>query len=405
LDPINKLPIGFNTLAEEKKEEIPLCVPHITGEDWHYIKECLDSGSVSSIGPYVDEFEKKVSTYTGSKYAIAAINGTAALHMSLLIAGVQPNDEVLISALSFIAPANAIRYVGAWPVFIDAEPNYWQIDPEKVEHFLKNHCCWREHALYNKKTGRKVKAILPVHIFGHPVDLDPILSLAKKYHLLVIEDAAECFGAKYKEKIVGTLGDIGCFSFNGNKIVTAGGGGMIVTDNSEWARKAKYLMTQAKDDSVEGIHHEIGYNYRLTALQAALGCSQMERLSDYIGIKRQIADIYTAAFEDMPGVQTMKEADWAFSIFWMFTILVNEKKYGMNRKELSRKLQEIGIQTRSLWQPLHLSSCFKGASSSDCTIAEKLNREGLSLPCSVGLLNHGMSSIEAVIYEVKKNAL
>jgi perosamine synthetase len=303
----------------------------------------------------------------------------------LLVAGVHPDDEVLVSTLTFIAPANAIRYVGAWPVFIDAEPEYWQMDPQKVVDFLEEECRWTDGELRNKTTGRRVKAILPVHILGHPVNMDPILEVAEKYHLTVIEDATESLGAKYKGQMVGTLGDIACFSFNGNKIITTGGGGMIVTDNKAWAEKAKYLTTQAKDDPLEYVHNEIGYNYRLTNVQAAMGVAQLEQLDDYIAAKRRIARRYNEAFEDVSGITPMQEADWAFSIFWMYTVLVDEPNYGLDSRTLLTKLNQAGVQSRPLWQPLHRSPAHVSWGSKGCPIAERLKENALSLPCSVEL--------------------
>jgi perosamine synthetase len=326
-----------------------------------------------------------VADYVGAKYAVATVNGTAALHIALMVSGVQADDEVLVSTLTFIAPANAIRYIGAWPVFIDAEAHYWQMDPQKVVDFLQKECRWRNGALYNKLTDRRVKAILPVHILGHTVDMDPILEAAHKYDLVVIEDATESLGAKYKGRPVGHLGDIACFSFNGNKIITTGGGGMIVTDNAAWARKATYLTTQAKDDPVEYIHNEIGYNYRLTNIQAAMGCAQMEKLGEYIAAKRRIAASYGEALQNVPGITPMREAQWAFSIFWMYTVLVDEALYGIDSRALMRQLAEAGIQCRPLWQPMHLSRPHADSATCSCDVAESLHREALSLPCSVGL--------------------
>ena len=376
---------------------IPLCVPEIRGNEWKYIKECLDSNFVSSVGPFVDRFERELAARVGAKYAVATVNGTAALHIALLIAGVKPDDEVLISTLTFIAPANAIRYVGAWPAFIDAEEQYWQMDPQKVSDFIEKGCVWKNNELRNKKTGRRVSAIIPVHILGHPVDMDPILEQAKKYNLPVIEDATECLGAKYKGRMTGKLGDIACFSFNGNKIITTGGGGMIVTDNEEWARKAKYLTTQAKDDPVEFVHNEIGYNYRLPNISAAMGCAQLEKLDEYIAIKRRIAATYTEAFRNVPGLTPVREAEWAFSIFWMFTMLVDEKKYGITSRELLRRLAKQNIHARPLWQPMHLSPAQRGSFASDCAVAERLNRMAISLPCSVGLSTAEQSRVIELI--------
>ena len=363
---------------------IPLCVPEIRGNEWKYIKECLDTNWVSSSGPTVDRFERMVADYVGASHAVATVNGTAALHIALLVAGVKPDEEVLVSTLTFIAPANAIRYVGAWPVFVDADPLHWQMDPEKVVDFLKRECRWRSGALYNKTTGRQVRAVLPVHILGHPCDMDPILEVARKYNLVVVEDATESLGTKYKGHMVGHLGDIACFSFNGNKIITTGGGGMIVADNEEWATRARYLTTQAKDDAVESIHKAVGYNYRLSNIQAALGCAQMEKLDEYIIAKRRISETYAEAFVSVPGITCVQEASWASCIFWIFTVLVEEAKYGRSSRSLQKRLGLSGIQARPLWQPLHLSPAHRGRSF-HCPVAERLVRDALSLPSSVGL--------------------
>lgn len=376
---------------------IPLSVPELHGNEWKYVKECLDTNWVSSVGPFVDRFERMVADYVGTRHAVATVNGTAALHIALLIAGIEPDDEVLVSALTFIAPANAVRYVGAWPVFIDAEPAYWQMDPLRVTDFLNNECRWANGELRNKTTGRRVRAILPVHILGHPCDMDAIVDAARKFELVVIEDATESLGAKYKERTVGHLGDIGCFSFNGNKIITTGGGGMIVTDNAQWARRTKYLTTQAKDDPVEFVHGEIGYNYRLTNIQAALGCAQMEQLDDFIAKKRSIAATYASAFASLSGITTMPEADWAFSICWMYTVLVDPTEYGMDSRTLLGKLREADIQTRPLWQPMHRSPVYANLPTSICPVAERINQTALSLPSSVSLTTQDQQRVIEII--------
>ncbi|MBN1877186.1 MAG: LegC family aminotransferase [Anaerolineae bacterium] len=372
---------------------MPLCVPEIRGNEWRYIKECLDTNWVSSVGPFVDRFEQTFAAYTHTKYAVAAVNGTAALHIALLTAGVQPDDEVLVSTLTFIAPVNAIRYVNAWPVLIDVEPTYWQMNPQRVSDFLDKQCHWRDSALYNKTTGRRIRAILPVHILGHPVDMDAIVSIARKYNLMIIEDATESLGAKYKGQMVGQLGDIACFSFNGNKIITTGGGGMITTDNKAWAERAKYLTTQAKADPLEYIHDEIGYNYRLTNVLAAIGVAQMEQLDAYIATKRQIADTYNQALQDIPGLTQQPEAEWAFSIKWLYTILVDETQYGMDSRALLQKLAYKQIQTRPLWQPIHQSKAYVNCQVCGGEVATWLNRHALSLPCSVGITQKQLSKV------------
>jgi perosamine synthetase len=365
-------------------EFIPLIEPEIRGNEWKYVQECLETGWVSSAGPFVDRFEQMVAQQCGCQHAVATVNGTSALHVALLVAGVQPDDEVLVSTLTFIAPVNAIRYVGAWPVFVDAEPDYWQMDPVRVVEFLEG-CRWSNRALYNQRTGRRVTAIVPVHVLGHPVDLDPILAAAKQFGLKVIEDATEGLGATYKDRPLGSIGDIGCFSFNGNKIITTGGGGMITTSNEEWARRAKYLSTQAKDDPVEYIHKEIGYNYRLTNIQAAMGCAQMEQLEAYIAAKREISDRYSLALRDIPGIVPMRQASWAKSTFWMYTVLIKEQEYGINSRHLLKTLAAQKIQCRPLWQPIHQSPAHAVSRSGGLPVSEQLSKEALSLPCSVGL--------------------
>jgi len=378
---------------------VPLCIPELRGNEWKYIKECLDTAWVSSVGAYVDRFEAGMADFVGTPYAVAVVNGTAALHISLLVAGVQPDDEVLVSTMTFIAPVNAIRYAGAWPVFIDSEPETWQMDPRQVSDFLNNECDSRDGELWNRHTGRRVKAIIPVHILGHPVDMDPIMETARRFHLTVIEDSTESLGARYKEQPTGCIGDMACFSFNGNKLITTGGGGMIVTSNKEWAEKARYLTTQAKDDRVEFIHNEIGYNYRLTNVLAALGVAQLEQVESYIAAKRRIADVYDAAFRDVPGLTLMPDAPWAYSVKWMYTILVDEMVYGMDSRALLKKLREAQIETRPLWQPAHQSPAHQDAFAMPCPVAERLKREAISLPCSVGLTDEQQRRVIDVVLE------
>jgi perosamine synthetase len=374
-----------------------LIVPEIRGNEWKYVKECLDTNWVSSVGSYVDQFERMTADLVGAKYAIATVNGTAALHIALLLAGVQADDEVLVSTLTFIAPANAIRYVGAWPVFIDAEPRYLQIDPAGVVDFLEKDCQWDGKILLNRRTGRRVKAILPVHILGHPVDLDPIMAVAAKYSLPVIEDATEGLGARYRGKNLGSFGNAGCFSFNGNKIITTGGGGMLVTDNAEWAARARYLTTQAKDDAIEYVHNAVGYNYRLTNILAAMGCAQMEQLNTFVEAKRQIAKRYQESMTSLAGVRLPEEAEWAFSSFWMYTVLIDETLSRLDSRKLLQELADQKIQTRPLWQPLHRSRAHSNAAGPPSPNADTLYRQAISLPCSVGLTASAQDRVVEVI--------
>lgn len=383
--------------AGQAEGVIPLCVPEIRGNEWNYIKQCLDTNWVSSVGPFVDRFESMLAERAGTAHAVAVVNGTSALHIALLVAGVRPEEEVLTSTLTFIAPANAVRYAGAWPVLFDAESAYWQMDTQRVIDFLDRECRWAGGSLFNKRSNRRIAAIVPVHILGHPVDLDPILEAARKYGLPVIEDATESLGARYRERPVGSLGDLACFSFNGNKIITTGGGGMITTNQEAWAKRAKYLTTQAKMDPVEYVHGEVGYNYRLTNIQAALGCAQVEQLERFIAAKRRLAARYTEALRDVPGITPMREALWAHSIFWMYTVLVDERAYGEDSRALLRRLAGAGIQARPLWQPLHRSVVYSRAQVCGGEVADELNARALSLPCSVGLSEAEMQCvIEAV---------
>lgn len=386
--------------VKKREVSIPLCEPKMGGNEWKYIKECLDTNWVSSIGKYVEQFEHGFADYLGMKYAVSCVNGTAALHIAFLVAGVKPEEEVIVPALSFVASANTVRYIGAWPVFIDVQADIWQLDPQKVLDFITKDCDFRRGKLINRKTKRTISAILPVHILGHPVDMSPILDLAKRFNLKVIEDATESLGAVYKKRKVGTLGDIACFSFNGNKIITTGGGGMLVTNNKVIAGKARYLTTQARDDSVEYIHNEIGYNYRLTNIQAAMGIAQMESLEKHIAIKRRLAQLYRAGLKDVAGITLPVNAPWAESIFWLYTILINAKAYGMNSRCLMHRLKARGIESRPLWYPLHRLKSFRSCYSYRVDVASLLYEQALSLPSSVSLTEEGQ---QRIIREIRRS--
>jgi perosamine synthetase len=376
---------------------IPLSIPHLAGNEWPYIKECLDTGWVSSVGSFVDRFEREFAAKLGSKAAIACSSGTAALHVSLLVAGVKPEDEVIVSTLTFIAPANTIRYVNAWPVFMDAEARYLQMDVEKLADFLENGCRWDGRELHDKTNGRRVSAIVPVHILGHPCDMDPILALAEKFKLAVIEDATESLCSRYKGRPTGTMGRLGCFSFNGNKIITTGSGGMIVTDDLALAKHAKHLTTQAKQDALEFVHDEVGFNYRLSNVSAAFGVAQLEKIDDYKADKRRIAARYDAAFKDLPGIRAPEIAPWAESNEWLYTVRVDPKAFGMDSRALMRRLKESKIESRPLWQPMHRSPAHPDSRAWKCEAADRINAEALSIPCSVGLAAADQDRVISVI--------
>jgi perosamine synthetase len=376
---------------------IPLSVPEISGNEWLYVKDCLDTNWVSSVGRYVTEFEDKMAEAVGTDHAVATVNGTAALHLALLACGVEPGDEVVTSDLTFIASANSIRYCSAWPVLVDSEPAHWQIDTGLVQNFLREQCQVVEGRLVNKGTRRRIAALLPVHVLGHPVDMDVLLDLGREFAIPVIEDASESLGATYKGRPTGSLGTAGCFSFNGNKLITTGGGGMITTRDAEIAAHTKYLSTQAKDDPTEYIHGCIGYNYRLTNVLAALGCAQLERLTEYVQRKLKIASTYRAELSELPGIGFQEVASWAASSHWLFTITVDGPQFGCDRTELMNHLGQLGIESRPLWQPMHQSPVHRECEIIGGEISRRLNSTALSIPCSVGLTEEDQHRVIAAI--------
>ncbi|MBY0493498.1 MAG: LegC family aminotransferase [Cyanobacteria bacterium] len=388
----------FEPGARPSPDGIPLSVPLIGGNAWKYVKQCLDDGWVSSAGPFVTRFEREVAATSGRKHGVACASGTAALHLALIVAGVESSDEVVVPALTFAAPANAVRYVGAWPVFVDIEPHYWQIDPQRLTDFIERRCEWTNRTLINRDTRRRVRAVLPVDLLGHPSDMDAIIEIARSRELLVIEDATESLGARYRGAPVGDRADIACFSFNGNKVITAGGGGVMATDHEPWAERARHLSTQAKSDPIEYIHDEIGFNYRLTNIQAALGVAQLEQLDEHVAIKRRIAAEYTRAFSGAAGITPMREAEWAHSAFWLYTPLIDPTAYGADSRALLQRLADRKIQARPLWQPLHRSPAHQGSPAADAPVADHVSARALSLPSSVGLTADEQARvIEAVI--------
>ncbi len=368
---------------------IPLCVPQVSGSEWDYVKECLDTAWVSSVGSYVNRFEGMVADFLGIDHAVAVVNGTSALHLAFELAGIGPGDEVIVPTLSFIAPVNAVRYMRAEPVFMDCDHNL-NMDPEKVAAFCEEECSFDGECLIDKQTKARVKAIVPVHIFGHPVNMDRIMDIAGRFNLRVIEDACESLGADYHSghfagKQTGTIGDIGCLSFNGNKIITAGGGGMIVTRDSRLAEKARYLSTQAKDDADHFIHHETGYNYRLSNVQAAIGCAQMEMLKGRIRTKRSNFEVYRKTLGNVPGLYWIKEPSYARSNYWFYTLMIEEEDYGMDARHLKLRLAEEKIETRLIWELNHRQKPFENARAYRIENALKYHTCCLNLPCSVSL--------------------
>jgi len=341
--------------GETKPRFVPLCVPHLGGREGEYLADCVDTAWVSSVGAYVNRFEEAMAQRLGAGHAVAVTSGTAALHLALLAAGVEPNDEVLVPALTFIAPAFAVRHAGAWPVVMDVEPDYWQMDPAKTADFLARECVVKGGVTVNRATGRRVSAMVPVDLLGHPADMDALMDIAGRHGLMVIEDATESLGALYRDRPVGTLAHLACLSFNGNKLITTGGGGMVMTDREQWAERVRYLSTQAKDDAVEYVHGAVGYNYRLTNIQAAMGCAQLERMDGHLAAKQAIAARYSDRLGDVPGLAAMPAAEWARPVHWLYTIMVDEAGFGMDSRALMHRLERENIQTRPLWQPLDQS--------------------------------------------------
>ena len=380
---------------------IPLSVPSLQGNEWQYVKECIDTEWVSSAGKYVDLFEEKIAEYIGSKYAIACVNGTAAIQVSLNLAGINPGDEVIVPTLTFIAPINAVVYNSATPIFMDAD-KYYNIDAEKTSEFIKNETVFKNGFTYNKKTNNKITAIIPVHVWGNTCWLDELFEFCNKQNIALVEDACESLGTfynagKFKGKHTGTIGKLGCLSFNGNKIITTGGGGMILTDDKELADNAHYLTRQAKDDPVRYIHNEIGYNFRLTNLQAALGVAQLEQLQRFLEKKREIFFQYKTAFKNVDGLTIAEVPEYANNNHWMNVLQIDGATYGSDREGLMQRLEENGIQTRPVWGLNHLQKPYQDSQTYRIECAGKQVEMSLCIPSSANLTNNCIENIIEII--------
>ena len=375
----------------ESEGLIPLSEPVISGNEWRYIKDCLDTGWVSTVGAYVTRFEEAVAKYIGVKYAVATVNGTSALHVSLIACEVQPDDEVIVPALTFISSVNVVRYCNAYPVFMDCNDCTLCIDVQKVIDFIRSECEQRSNGyIYNKDTNRRVKAIIPVHVFGHPTDMDMLLEVCEKNNIDIIEDATESLGSEFKGKKTGSFGKAGCFSFNGNKIITTGGGGMVVTDDEWLANKIRHLTTQAKIDSFEYDHDEIGYNYRLNNIQAAMGVAQMEKIEEYVQVKRENAELYKGLLADIEGLELLKETEWAKSNYWLNIIMVPKE----HKKPLIEHLLSENIQVRPIWKLIHSLPMYSGFQSYQIERSVDAYESCISLPSSVNIKK---SEIEYIV--------
>ncbi len=374
---------------------IPLSAPSLKGNELKYVQECLDTEWISSVGHYVDQFERDIAAYLGARYAIACVNGTAALHISLLLAGVQPKDEVIVPTVTFIAPVNAVKYLGAQPVFMDCD-SHCTLDTDKLKDFIETECEFAQGSTLNRKTGKRIAAIIPVHVFGTPVNMDPLLELAEKFNITVIEDATESLGSDYKGKKTGTLGNLGCLSFNGNKIITTGAGGMIVTDDENMAKRARYLTTQAKEEGMEYIHNEVGHNYRLANVLAAIGVAQLETVDTYVAIKRKNFNIYKTLLSDT-SYTLLDDPHYAQSNKWFYAVLCRHKE---ERDLLLEHLNGKGIQARPLWFLNHLQKPYKHCQAYRIDTAPDLYDRLINIPCSVSLKETEIREVVEAMKEV-----
>jgi len=382
--------------SNTKNKRIPLSEPVMAGNEWKYVKECLNTAWVSSAGKFVDTFAESFAAYVGIPHAVPVSSGTAALHVSLIALGLQPDEEMLVPALTFAATANAVIYCGAHPVFIDVEERFLGCDVNKIHTFLTQECVWKDNGLWNKASGRQVRGILPVHLYGHPVDMDALLELARQYELIVVEDATEALGSKYKGQSVGTLGDAGAFSFNGNKVITTGGGGMVVTVDAQLAEQVRFLTTQAKMPGGEYYHTAVGYNYRLTNVQAAIGLAQLEHVDAFIARRRGIAQFYQRELSEISGITVCGNANWAFSNHWLSWILI-DKSYGKTKDELLKALNERGIEARSFFIPLHTLPPYRKYQTYCIEHAPQVYEKGLNLPSHVALTEADLEIVVDII--------
>ncbi len=380
---------------------IPLSVPNLKGNELQYVKQCIDTNWVSSAGSFVEKFEDAICQYVKAPFAIACVNGTSGLQIALKLCGVRDGDEVIVPTLTFIAPVNVVKYVGAEPIFMDCD-DYMNIDCVKLREFCVKECLVTKAGLKNKKTKKIIKAVIPVHVFGNPCDMQEIMKIAKAYRLKVVEDATESLGScytagVYRGKSTGTIGDMGVFSFNGNKIITTGGGGMIVTNNKLLAKKTMYLTNQAKDDPVKYIHHEIGYNFRLTNLQAALGLAQLEQLKGFIAIKKRNYESYKGLLKGISGLEMLGTPKASAPNYWFYSLLVEKKAYGMDREKLMHCLTKKNIQSRPIWQLNHRQRPYCRNQAYQIEKAPWFWQRVLNLPCSTSLTLKDIRFISSTI--------
>jgi perosamine synthetase len=359
--------------------------PRFAGREWEYVKQCLDTGWVSSVGQFVRQFEERLAVTCGTKAAIAMVNGTSALHLALRVVGVLPEDEVIIPTLTFVATANAVTYCGALPHFVDSEEGTFGIDANKLKAHLRQVAIDRGEGLVNKATGRRIRAVVPVHVFGHPVQICQLSAVCEEFALPFVEDATESLGSLYRNRPCGGLGMVGVLSFNGNKIVTTGGGGALVTNDEELARRARHLATTARVPHRWGfVHDETGWNYRMPNLNAALGLAQVEQLEEFVTAKRALAKRYASAFAGVQGVTFVTERPETVSNYWLNALLVHDDS-GQAREEMLQTTNDKGVMTRPVWTLMHRLGMFRGCPRSKLEVAESIERRLVNLPSSASL--------------------
>ena len=366
--------------------EFPLHEPRFADNEQRYVQECISSTFVSSVGTYVEQFENALATYTGAKRAVAVVNGTAALQVALKVAGVQSNDEVIVPALTFVATANVVRYLGAVPHFADSEEATLGLDPHALRAWLKSIAEPAGDGYRNRHTGRRISALVPMHTFGHPCDLEGLVEVAHDYRFTMVEDSAESLGSFYCGQHTGTFGLLGVFSFNGNKIITTGGGGAIITNDEKLADYAKHLTTTAKlSHPWDYVHDEIGYNFRMPNINAALGCAQLEKLPDFLVSKRDLFDCYQAVFENIKGVQLMREPPNSKSNYWLQTLLLSDD-IAEQRDAILQASNNAGLMMRPAWRLIHCLPPYRDCPHAPLPVAESLERRIVNLPSSAGLV-------------------
>ncbi|WP_035139417.1 DegT/DnrJ/EryC1/StrS family aminotransferase [Fischerella sp. PCC 9605] len=377
------------------EKRILLSTPHMGEQELEFVKEAFDTNWIAPVGPHIEAFEQEFCQVTGAGYAAAVSSGTAAIHLALQLIGVEPGDEVLCSTLTFVATANPIIYLGAKPVFIDSDRTSWNMNPDLLQEMLE----------YRAHIGKLPKAVLLVHLYGQSADIDPILKACNQYDIPLIEDAAEALGATYKGRSPGTFGRIGIYSFNGNKIITTSGGGMLVSDNADLVAKARFLATQARDPAPHYQHSEIGYNYRLSNVLAGIGRGQLRVLSERVAARRRNFEVYQQALGNLPGLEFMPEASFGRATRWLTCLTIDPQTFGANREQVRLALAEQQIEARPVWKPLHLQPVFAECEYFGGTVAEDLFARGLCLPSGSNLTNEDLQRVISAIAAVHKNTI